>query len=220
MKHVSSQELFAYWNARRGPRLVPDRGDIEPGAIRAVLSDTFILAADAKAGHPFRLAGTRICALFCRELKGETFASLWEQDGHTEMHARVGIVADESIGLVASARARNAEGAVLDLELVLLPLAWRGNPRARIIGTLVPREAPYWLGVSPITSLTLGSFRHLDAELERNAPLFVSGAMADKLATAAAVAPGRISSPGTLHSLPAPRLQQHGLRVYEGGRVE
>jgi hypothetical protein len=137
------------------------------------------------------------------------------------MHARVGIVAGESIGLIAHASARNAEGAILDLELLLLPLASRGNPHARIIGTLVPSEAPYWLGVSPIISLTLGSFRHLDAEIERNAPLFVSAAMAEKLASAAATAPGRISSLGTSHSLPsALRLQQHGLRVYEGGRVE
>jgi hypothetical protein len=220
MKHASSRELFAYWNAQRGARAVPDRRDIEPGAIRAVLSDTFILTADPRAGHPFRLAGTRICALFCRELKGEAFASLWAEDGRTEMRARVSIVADESIGLAANAKAHNADGAMLDLELLLLPLASRGNPHARIIGTLVPSEAPYWLGVSPITSLTLGSFRHLDAELERNAPLFVSGAMAEKFAVAAATAPGRISSPGTFHSLPPVPRPQHGLRVFEGGRIE
>jgi hypothetical protein len=219
MKHASSQELFAYWNAQRGPRPVPDRGDIDPGAIRAVLGDTFILTADPRAGHPFRLAGTRICALFCRELKGEAFASLWAQDGRAEIKARVGIVADETIGLVANAKACNAEGATLDLELLLLPLASRGNSGARIIGTLAPSEAPYWLGVSPITSVKLGSFRHLDAELERNAPLFVSGLIAEKLALAAATASGGMSALDTLRSLPsAPRLQ-HGLRVYEGGRV-
>jgi hypothetical protein len=218
MKHASSRELFAYWNAQRGRRPVPDRGDIEPGAIRGVLADTFILTADPGTGHPFRLAGTRICALFCRELKGEAFASLWAQDGRTEMLARVGIVADESIGLAASAKARNAEGAVLDLELLLLPLASRGNPRARIIGTLAPSEAPYWLGISPIISLTLGIFRHLDAELERNAPAFVSGAMAERLAVGATF--GLRPSRGTLPSLPKSPQLQHGLRVYEGGRVE
>jgi hypothetical protein len=122
--------------------------------------------------------------------------------------------------LVANAKARNADGATLDLELLLLPLASRGNPGARIIGILVPSEAPYWLGASPVTSLTLGSFRHLDAELERNAPLFVSGVMAEKLALAAATASGGMSALDTFRLLPsAPRLQ-HGLRVYEGGRVE
>src|SRR3979411_214660 len=52
-------------------RRAPERGDIEPGAIRNVLGDSFIIAYDPEADHPFRLAGTRVCALFGRELKGE-----------------------------------------------------------------------------------------------------------------------------------------------------
>ena len=77
MKHPASRELFAYWEERRGKRSAPERADIEPGAIRQVLSDAFILALDGGAGHPFRLAGTRVCALFGRELKGEPFIGLW-----------------------------------------------------------------------------------------------------------------------------------------------
>ena len=73
MKHPSIRELFDYWNKRRGGRPAPERGEIEPGAIRHVLADTFILAFDAGAGHPFRIAGTRVCALFGRELKGAAF---------------------------------------------------------------------------------------------------------------------------------------------------
>jgi hypothetical protein len=67
MKHSSIRELFDYWNERRGRRAAPERGDIEPGDIRGVLADTFILAFDAPASHPFRIAGTRVCALFGRE---------------------------------------------------------------------------------------------------------------------------------------------------------
>lgn len=220
MKHPSSQELFTYWNVQRGPRAAPERADIEPGAIRGVLGDTFILATNAQAGHPFRLAGTRLCALFCRELKGEAFGGLWDRDGRSEMQARVGIVAEEGIGLIASTTGHSADGAQLDIELLLLPLAFGGNPRARIIGTLVPYEAPYWLGVSPITSMTLGSFRYLDAEIERDAPAFVSGVMPAPVPAAAATTPVRRLP---IHAVPllasAPRLQPD-LRVYEGGRPE
>ena len=56
MKHPSIRELFDYWDTRRGRRPAPERGDIEPGAIRRVLADTFILTFDERAGHPFRLA--------------------------------------------------------------------------------------------------------------------------------------------------------------------
>ena len=48
-----------------------------------VLSDAFILALDAARGHPFRLAGTRVCALFGRELKGEPFLGLWAAASRT-----------------------------------------------------------------------------------------------------------------------------------------
>ena len=48
-----------------------------PRHIRHLLGDSFILTVDAGSGHPFRLAGTRVCALFGRELKDEPFTPLW-----------------------------------------------------------------------------------------------------------------------------------------------
>ena len=45
MKHAASRELYAYWEERRGTRPAPERAEIEPGAIRGVLSDAFILGA-------------------------------------------------------------------------------------------------------------------------------------------------------------------------------
>ena len=85
MKHPSNRELHDYWNERRGSRLAPERADIEPSAIRQVLGDTFVLATDAMGHYPFRLAGTRLCALFSRELKNESFVKLWERSGQTAM---------------------------------------------------------------------------------------------------------------------------------------
>lgn len=219
MKHPSSRELFAYWNAQRGCRPLPDRSDIEPGAIRSVLGDTFILDADPSAGHPFRLAGTRVCALFCRELKGQAFTALWEREEQSAVNAQLPMMAEESSGMVAAVGARNTDGAALDLELLLLPLASPGQRYGRIIGMLIPMEAPYWLGVSPLTKLALGSFRHLDAELERDAPRFMTGAMAAECAGALPIRLLSASCAAPLRSAPLPRLQ-HGLRVYEGGRAE
>src|SRR3954465_15802515 len=77
MKHASTRQVFEYWNERRGDRTAPDRGDIEPGQIRRALGDTFILGQDTQGDHRFRLAGTRTYALFCNELKGADFITLW-----------------------------------------------------------------------------------------------------------------------------------------------
>jgi hypothetical protein len=166
MKQASSRELFGYWTARRGKRPAPERGEIEPSAIRRALGDVFILEFDRHGGHPFRLAGTRVCALFGRELKNEAFLDLWNEEIRAPLAQLLAIVADETTGIVAAAKGRTAEGWSQDLELVLLPLAHRGDTHARMIGALAPLTPPVWLGSSHLGVLSLGSVRHLDPKLE------------------------------------------------------
>jgi hypothetical protein len=195
MKHPSSRRLFDYWNRRRGNRLAPERGEIEPAAIRGILGDTFILAYEPAGDHYFRLAGTKVCALFCRELKGQSFDALWEAAARDAMRRLVDTVADETVGLVAGVRGPVADGAVIELELLLLPLRYRGGAHARALGVLAPLATPYWLGTTPLESLQLASLRHLGPAVETvAAPRFVSAA--DSART------------------------RHGLVVYDGGRAD
>src|SRR3979411_3341429 len=120
MKHSSIRELYDYWNLRRGSRAAPERSEIEPGAIRRVLADTFMLAFDTRTGHPFRIAGTRVCAAFGRELKGEVFADLWAAESKDLIRDILTVVAQETIGVVMSARGKSAGGATLELEVLIL----------------------------------------------------------------------------------------------------
>ncbi len=137
MKHPSTQAVFDYWNARRGTRPAPERGDIDPTAIRHALGDTFMLAADFVDQLRFRLAGTRVCALFCREIKGETFAALWNEQSRDLIEELLGIVTSENVGAVAGLRGAHRRRRRVELELLLLPLAHSGpcpHPRARRAG--------------------------------------------------------------------------------------
>lgn len=162
MKHAASRELYAYWEERRGERPAPERADIEPGAIRQALSDTFILELAEDGGSPtFRLAGTRVCALFGRELKGESFIDLWALTSRGSVTDLLAIAADESVGTVAGVTAQSTAGDTLDLELLLLPLGIRRPRLARTIGVLAPLKTPQWLGAGAIGALTLGSRRHV-----------------------------------------------------------
>jgi hypothetical protein len=192
MKTAPTRKLFAYWNARRGTRLAPERGDIEPGAIRDILGDSFIISYDAAAEHPFRLAGTRVCSLFGRELKGEPFVRLWDEASRRDIIKFTSTVADEATAFVAGVGARTAEGSPADLELLLLPLYHRGRTHVRLLGTLSPVTAPYWLGAEHVGELSLGTIRHLGPMVERmTVPGFVT------------TEAGR---------------QRRGLTVYDGGR--
>ena len=73
----------------------PSAADIDPAAIRHALGDTFMLAADFVDQLRFRLAGTRVCALFCREIKGEAFAALWSENSRKSIDDLLAIVTDE-----------------------------------------------------------------------------------------------------------------------------
>jgi hypothetical protein len=175
MKHAASRELYAYWDERRGSRPAPERAEIDPGAIRHVLSDAFILGIDRGGGHPFRLAGTRICALFGRELKNDPFIGLWAAASQPTVTDLIAILDEEQVGTVAGVTAHNADGEPVDLELLLLPLSSPRPSLARAVGILAPLEVPKWLGSSPIGALHLGPRRHLGAALEvRFLPRFMS----------------------------------------------
>jgi len=171
MKHPSIRELFDYWNLRRGRRPAPDRADIEPGAIRRVLADTFILSFDTAKGHPFRIAGTRVCAAFGRELKNEGFLDLWTADGRSLARDLIDVVANEATGAVASVRGTSTLGSTYDLELLVLPLTHRGRTDARVLGALVPRSGAHWLGSGTLGKLTMGTLRYVGATVQAAPPI-------------------------------------------------
>jgi hypothetical protein len=182
MKHAASRELYAYWQERRGTRAAPERAEIEPGAIRRVLSDAFILALDAGAGHPFRLAGTRICGLFGHELKGEPFIGLWAAASQPIVSDLLAVLDHERVGTVAGVTAHGDNGEPIELELLLLPLGASRPSLARAIGVLAPLKMPPWLGSSPIGALALGGRRHVGASVETHLlPRFVAPLQRRKL---------------------------------------
>lgn len=193
MRHPSTKAVFAYWNMQRGTRPAPERADIDPIAIRHALGDTIMLAADFVDQLRFRLAGTRVCALFCREIKGEAFSALWCEGSRDLIEELLGIVTNEHVGAVAGLRGRAQDGDVVDLELLLLPLAHAGHARIRALGVLAPTRPPYWLGEKPVAELELLSLRHTGHDLE----------------TAGAPQFGRFPKGGRL---------RHGFVVYSGGR--
>src|ERR1700742_4320268 len=98
MKHPSNREFFAYWDDKRGGERAPDRSAIEPGAVRELLGDIFVLSYDHEAGFPFRVAGTRVCALLGRDLKDKSFSALFAPDCRREIEDIVTVVAEELLG--------------------------------------------------------------------------------------------------------------------------
>src|SRR6202140_5011548 len=110
MKHPSNREFFAYWDERRGDARAPDRSEIEPGAVRGLLGDIFVLSYDAAAGYPFRVAGTRVCALLGCDLKGRSFSALFAPEGRREIEEIIAVVSKDMLAAVAGITATSQDG--------------------------------------------------------------------------------------------------------------
>ena len=162
MKLAASRELFAYWNALRGARSAPERDDVDPGAIRGVLADTFILEFDQAGGFPLRVVGTRTNALFLRELRGKPFLGLWREADRAEIAQIVVALADEAQPFLIGAAAAPLGFPQIDVEVLLLPLRRYGETHARALGCCAPRGVPGWLGLAGVGALTLQTLRALD----------------------------------------------------------
>ena len=162
MKLAATIELYAYWNRLRGARSAPERNDVDPGAIRGVLADTFVLDFDARRGFPFRIAGSRANALFLKELRGVSFLDLWRSADREELDSSLHCVADEAQAFLIGAEARLPDLDAANVEIVLMPLRHHGLTHARVLGGLAVHAAPAWMGLSGAGPITLTSLRALD----------------------------------------------------------
>ncbi|KWV51441.1 hypothetical protein AS156_12750 [Bradyrhizobium macuxiense] len=157
MKHWSSREFFAYWNAKRGNARAPDRSEFEPSAVRELLADIFVLSYDGKAGYPFRVAGTRISALLGCDLKDRSFSSLFIDASRGEIEDIISYVAEETLPAVAGVTATTETGETAHFELLLLPFSARVHVPASLTGLLAPFED----NTSTLRDLALTSWRYL-----------------------------------------------------------
>ena len=210
MYQNGSITLFQYWNRLRDGRPAPKRSEVEPADIKSLLADTFILERDTRGQAVFRLAGTRLCACYGRELKGFSFPSLWrEKDQRLVSRLIHGVFDQKSVVLIAfEGFSRN--GRTNKFELLALPLDG-GVENPRCLGVISAVEKPFWLGADPITDALIDSIRVIDPEKEllNNRPAI----------DVPSLVPDELAAPETISALGRARRIRH-LVVFDGGREE
>jgi hypothetical protein len=159
---ATTRLLFAHWDRLRGERAAPTRGEIDPANLRNFLADVFMLDAQPWQEGRIRLAGTRICALFGHELKGQRLPELWFESERAEVARLIGAVTGGMHGLVASLTGETAQGRELDVELLLLPVRPNASSQCGAIGSFAAVNLPAWFGVDAITSLSTRTIRMIE----------------------------------------------------------
>lgn len=159
MKHAASRELYQYWNRVRGVEPAPQRSVIEPSDLRRILPDTFILEVSEPARYLVRLAGTRVCAIFGRELKGTDLLDLWQGEDRSAMATLAAAVSQDGAAAVVTVEGLTMREASVACELLLLPLRHGGPAFDRVLGSFAALGRPSWLGSEPVIRQTITSLR-------------------------------------------------------------
>lgn len=153
MQEPTSSQLYAYWDGIRNGRIAPCRFEVEPAKIAGLLGETFIAECAGLLTFRFRLAGTRVCQQFGRELRGVDFMSLWSPHDRNAVGSLVrSVVKDGAVGhgTFLACTDTNREAA---FEFTLMPLIHTGASINRLLGSMTTIEPPFWLGAEPLTRL-------------------------------------------------------------------
>jgi hypothetical protein len=134
MKHKNSHLLVGYWSRLRKGREVPDQTDIDPRAIKRLLSYTFILDYENPARPLYRLAGTALCERFGCELKGTSFLAHWESQSTLPLVSLLRQAMASRQPVCLSSVAATMENGMVELETVLTPVSMNGNEPNRFFG--------------------------------------------------------------------------------------
>ena len=145
MKQRTLFTLYSYWNEVRAGRLAPRRLEIEPSRITGILAETFMLERVDQATYPYRLAGTRLCEVLGKELRGTNFLDGWSDQDRPVLERLLASVCDQGAVVTLTTDSGTDPRHRVELETILLPLLHAGSTVGRIIGATSAASTPHWL---------------------------------------------------------------------------
>ena len=163
-------EIFDYWNRIRGAADAPLKSQVEPSAVPHLLQSLFILEAREDGDIVFRLAATRICDLFGRDLRGERFSSLWAHGQHADIERTAMGVMDHAMPALFNATGYSTVGHQASFEIIMMPLRSSHGACDRLLGAIAPVAAASWLEIVPLELLALDRSRLLPEKFSKVAP--------------------------------------------------
>ena len=162
MKHKNSHLLVGYWSRLRAGRDVPDQVDIDPRAVKRLLSYTFILDCENPARPIYRLAGTALCERFGFELKGTGFFAHWDAQSGASLSALLRQSLKLRQPVCLSSIAVTAENGMVELETVLTPVSFNGGEPNRFFGMVQMLSDP-----APLLGRTIAYEKLIGSQLVR-----------------------------------------------------
>ena len=134
--HPGSRAVLRYWELIRGERSVPTRSDLDLRKIANIVPWLCILERNpVRQAYRWRLAGTGICLLWCRDLTGGEFLDEWR----AAERPLFGGVLDRVIATlqpcVARSQAISLDGSAVKIEMLGVPIRSSASNQVQILGS-------------------------------------------------------------------------------------
>jgi hypothetical protein len=146
--------LKSYWDAKRGPRVMPSRADIKPADMKEHLGWIILLDALPEfADFRYRTVGTRVTQYFLADSTGKTLSEAFATYGEAAVNGVIAIhrkAARDKIAMRAYGGAGWLGHEFLDFDAIYLPLSDDGVTANMILSAFTfdvselvrKREAP------------------------------------------------------------------------------
>ncbi len=205
MKHPHTRTLYDYWNSLRLSRPAPLRSELNPRAIKPLLTSMFILQRKSDAIYLFRLAGTGLCHRFGRELRNENFLDNWRSNEAASIKSLFQSITQDRTAAVVGVTLIYDDGSQGSMEYLFLPVRLDATQEIRILGCCSLLNEAKLHGARSIARQEVASLRLLWPD---NVSRFMETAAPKHVANDTSEAPPPAHR----------RAQQHGhLWVIEGG---
>ena len=129
--------MFRFWETVRAERAAPNRAELDLKQIGRQAPDLFIIE-HSLGNYRWRLAGTRICELYRRELTGRDCLAGWDCFERDTIGRFLGAVTGTLQPCVLRFRLVTSHSQTIGVEMVGLPLVERSGESVHVFGGLFP----------------------------------------------------------------------------------
>lgn len=163
--HPGSRTLYRFWETTRAAQSAPSRNTLDLSQIRELVPNLFIIARDGTSRmFRWRLAGTRACDLFRRELTGGDVLAGWDSFQGDIISRFLGGVVQNLQPCILRLRLRTDLGQMIGVEMVGLPIQASDGQNIHIFGGLFPFRETGLLSYQQISQLELSGARTIWTE--------------------------------------------------------
>lgn len=164
MLHPGSRALFRYWEGVRGEMSAPPRDWLDLRKIPMLVPYLFMIERKPSHGYAWRLAGTRVCELWGKELTGKTAFAVDDRFERDSINRLLAGVVDSHQPFVLRFRLGSESGLSVAAELVGVPLRARQGNATYAFGVIMPFRDVSWARHDPVTSFELSAARTIWTE--------------------------------------------------------